>query len=1061
MIRKLITRSLAARIHDQQDNAASCRIVIEMSWRRLLTISCLLLLVLLPLLLVHDNMLILNENSKQDQIDQTKQGVDFQLIKRPQISTVLDAPIRLTYSEGAFDGYNMYILGKWNATDGIIDCYLVITDMMGEALAERYVGHNYNGWCAEFINSTTIILGTDAGAALWNYYDDSMVYLNASGHHEYSYNPLNNTFFTLNYYRIEIEGYLYQFDYIEEYNLTGGLVWSLDTRDFISYTQWCPFGEMWADARDVTHSNTVFFDAEEDIIYYNSRNTNTFYKIDHKTGSVLWGLGEYGNFSLFDINGNPKNALFYHAHSVEKTDENKFILFDNDYHNQSSSWNKVSRMIQIEIDTNTMTANESWVWKAPPDYYSEWWGDADLLPNGNRLGVFGKEYHPNSDLSARLVEVDESGNIVWEMSFEKPDPLMFIVYRMERFRFTPTLSSPEDVYVASNQNVSLTWSALYNFRTNAQVNGTYLLYLDDALYDNGIITYDSFWRPSDISFDVGILPKGMHNLTLSISDDGGHFTNDTVNVLVSDFFLEREGSTDVEFGNSGAGITWSGVSNRTLTGNITLNGSLHSEFSWNGSERIVLDSSSLSIGDYEVEIRFYFGPKLIYNESFWIHVYAQAAPDFISTQGNVLSKWNSTTILSWAFFDYSDTSVHIYINDTLVYVANWTSGGHQINWTVPFKPEGAYQVTIEVIDVFNLKSISNMILTILPPSPPIIEAWPEDMIITWGEPNTSFNWEVHGGTNWKVLKNGIETYHGSIDSRNIVVTIENWQREDWGLGTYNMTFVASDGSAFASVSSWITVIYNPGDPFADAVVESESEWYINKDNAIGAPDNLSATVYLGYSNGYLTLDMGKGEEIVDGAGIDFKVVASGGTYAVSVSKDFGQGFFTLGYGSGNSTYDLSLSGLSSARYVQIGYYSGDSIYIDAVLAFNYEDQVVDSDAPEIQGLADIEIFQDTPNAVIEWTVTDATPWEYTVFIDGQETLSAPWSGGDIVFTYSPVSVGKHNITILVIDLFGNKAANSVFVTVKPKMNLLGIAALVAIPVAAGFAIIVYVAKKRE
>ncbi|NHI88045.1 MAG: hypothetical protein EAX87_00900 [Candidatus Thorarchaeota archaeon] len=1032
-----------------------------MDWRRLLTISCLLLLVLLPILLATDNVFISHEKRNLDQIEETKSHVDSQPIDRLQTSTVLDAPIRLTYSEGTFDGYNMYILGKWNATDGIIDCYLVITDMMGDALAEKYVGHNYNGWCAEFINSTTILLGTDSGAALWNYYDDSMVYLNISGHHEYSYNPLNNTFFTLNYYRIEIDGYLYQFDYIEEYNSTGDLVWTLDTRDFISNTQWCPYGDMWADARDITHSNTVFFDADKDIIYYNSRNTNTFYKIDHKTGSVLWGLGEYGNFSLFDINGNPKNGLFYHAHSVEKIDENKFILFDNDYHNQSSSLHKVSRMIEIETDTNTMTANVTWAWNGPLDYYSEWWGDADHLPNGNRLGVFGKEYHPYSDLSARLVEVDESGNIVWEMSFEKPDPLEFIVYRMERFRFTPTLLSPEDVYVATNQEVNLTWSALYNFRTNVAVNGAYLLYIDDTLYESGTITYDSFWRPSNISFDVGILPKGIHNLTLSVSDDGGHFTNSTVNVLVSDFFIKREGSTDIEYGSPGAAMTWNGVSNRTLSGNITLNGSLQSEFLWNGSEIIVLDSSSLSIGSHEVQIRFYFGLELVYNESFWIHVYAQAAPEFISTPGNVSSEWNSTTILSWEFFDYSHTNVHVYINDTFIYAASWVGGEHQVNWTVPFRPEGAYRVTIEIIDVFDLRSISVTILTILPPSPPIIEAWPKDMIITWGEPNTSFYWKVHGGSNWTVFRNGIEIYHGLIDNRNIEIRIENWQREGWRLGTYNVTFVAFDMSALASVSSWITVIYNPTDPFADAVVDSKSEWYINQDDALGAPDNLSATVYMGYSNGYLTLDMGKGEEIIDGNDFDFKVVASGGMFVVSISEDVNQDFFILGFGSGNSTYDLSSSGFSSVRYVQIRYYSGDSINIDAVVANNFKDQVPDTDPPEIQGLADFEIFRDATNIVLDWTVTDATPWGYTVFVDGQENLSAPWSGGDIVFTYSPESVGKHNITIVVVDLFGNKAADSVILIVKPVMNLFEIAALAAIPIFAGFALIVYMAKIRE
>ena len=51
------------------------------------------------------------------------------------------------------------------------------------------------------------------------------------------------------------------------------------------------------DAADLTHSNSLFFDAENDILYYNARNPNTFYKINHSSSEVIWGLGEHGNFS--------------------------------------------------------------------------------------------------------------------------------------------------------------------------------------------------------------------------------------------------------------------------------------------------------------------------------------------------------------------------------------------------------------------------------------------------------------------------------------------------------------------------------------------------------------------------------------------------------------------------------------------------------------------------------------------------------------------------------------------------------------------------------------------
>ncbi|MGY5863445.1 MAG: aryl-sulfate sulfotransferase [Candidatus Thorarchaeota archaeon] len=977
------------------------------------------------------------------------------------MSTVLDTPIRITNLEGAFDGYNLFLIGKWNTTNSVIEYYLVVTDMVGESLVEKYIGNNFYGICAEFINSTTVLLGTPDGGALWNFYDDTMVNLNITGHHEYEWNPVNNTFFTLNYYRIDIAGTLYQFDYIEEYNMTGDLIWSMDTHDFISESQWCPYGDMWADARDITHSNTIFYDVEDDVIYYNSRNTNTFYKIDHNTSTVKWGVGEYGDFTLYDIDGYQKDELFYHAHAVEKIDENKFILFDNDYHNQESSSHKVSRMVEIEINTNTMTARETWTWEAPPNYWTIRYGDADRLPNGNRLGAFGTEFHPGSDLSAQLVEVDEGGNIVWEMAFEKPADLQFIIYRAERVRFEPTLLDSDDVYAAIDQDVELSWLALYNFRSKVAVNGSYILYLNGSIHDTGTITYDHLWRPVNLTRNVGILPEGIHEFTLAVSDDIGHFTNDSLNVFVSDFYIERQGPTEIEYGAPGAAITWVGFSNETHTGNITLNGGLVSSFDWNGSEPIVLDLESLAVDSYDVEIRLFQNGSLSYFESFLVDVFAREAPVFISTPGNSIAMWNADTFLIWDLFDYSETDVHLYFNDTLTYSTSWTGFDYQLNWSVPLRDEGVYNVTVVATDSFGLQNVDQLLLTIVSPSPPAIVTWPQDMTLTWGSAGNAFNWEVHGGSSWKVLRNGSEIYQGLIAGTDVSVEIDNWQVEGWRLGTYNVTFVASDDISSSMVTSWITVLYNPGDPYADSVVESRSDWILFGDNALDAPDNEFAVVYLDYSNGILTLDMGMGEEILDGTDVDFKVVATGGTYRASVAPDLEHAFTSLGYGTGNTTFDLSGTGLSSVRYIQLEYFTGDSIEVDAIVAYNFELQSTDTGAPVIEGPPDTEVFQGVSPAVLEWTAEDATPWSYSILVNGIEEFTDPWSGEEIVFSFNPESVGTWNVTIVVEDLFGNSAYDTVIVTANSSSSLLGIVALVSVPAIVLVILVVYYLKKRK
>jgi len=267
-------------------------------------------------------------------------------------------------TDGAFDGYNLFGLGQQNRIDPTVKFRsLMVTNMEGEVVNEaKFATFPQDAWvvhCAKFINSTTLIFRTEDGAVLWNIYDKTTTHLGFQGHHEYEYNPINNTFFTFREYTVEIDKVKYRLDKIEEYNRKGQIIWSLDTRSFISHTQWCPYRDMAKENADVTHSNSIFFDPEEDVLYVNIRNVNTFYKIDHKTGQVLWGLGEYGNFTLFDRYGNPQKNLFYHAHAVEKVNDDTFILFDNDFHNQTNVNNKRSRLLEITINETIMTANES------------------------------------------------------------------------------------------------------------------------------------------------------------------------------------------------------------------------------------------------------------------------------------------------------------------------------------------------------------------------------------------------------------------------------------------------------------------------------------------------------------------------------------------------------------------------------------------------------------------------------------------------------------------------------------------------------------------------------
>ncbi len=442
----------------------------------------------------------------------------------------------ITSNGDYFDAYNLFIIERRSMVDYTsVDKTLYLTDMGGNIIIEKDIG--LDGFMSvEFLNSTTLLYGNYFGAFLWNIETDETEQLGFKGHHDYERNEANDTYFTLHPYIIENQGTEYLYDQIAEHTHDGSLVWSVNMSDFIPFSHWCPFQDLEiGGVADVTHANSINYDPDQDVIYVNCRNTNTFYKIDHKTGSLLWSLGEHGNFTMRDIYGNIKDILFYHGHALEIISENSFIYFDNDEHNQTDNLNHHSRIIEITIDENTMTANTTYEFLSPKDYHTAWWGDADLLPNGNKLGTFGTHGHEgNTTIGARLVEVNSKSEIVWEMYFPKEGDIAGGVYRMERISLSPIIQIDPLYWIKSGEKAIINWEAFYNFRNKYPMNGSYRLYFEEELIEQSELDFKKYWQPTSLSADLGYLEDGNYNLTIVIKDESGHQNIKQINLQISE-----------------------------------------------------------------------------------------------------------------------------------------------------------------------------------------------------------------------------------------------------------------------------------------------------------------------------------------------------------------------------------------------------------------------------------------------------------------------------------------------------------------------------------------------
>jgi hypothetical protein len=981
----------------------------------------------------------------------------------------LGAELVMTRTNFSFVGYNLFVLQRMNRAMSDFEEVLFITDMDGNVILERKIGDGLvladHG--VEFINATHILLGDRTGAALYDIADDIMFDLGFNGHHEYEYNARNNTVFTFKYNPVTIDEVNYVFDYIHEYDLTGNLVWSLDTQTFIAPSEWCDYEDFYPTGRDIVHSNTIFYDEDEDAIYYNARNTNTFYKIDHQTGDLLWAVGEYGDFTMYNIRGEQVESLFYHAHAVEKIDENSYIIFDNDLHNETDITSRASQILEIEINNVTMTANVTWSWTAPEEYWTLRWGDADKLPNGNRLGTFGTEIHPANDLGARLVEVDESGRIVWEMSFKNTDEVEWGIYRSERVRFAPVLSSPDDLLVLDGDSAIVDWQAWYNFRPKRQVPGTFTLYLNGVDVDSGAFSYDKYWRPTDLSFDLGVLPLGHNNVTLLIADEASHTTVDTVDIFVGSFGIQREGPETIELGMSNTSIRWMGITDTTLHCNITANNTLQLDFDWTGSD-FSFDLATLDVGGHFIVLEIYNTTHLVYSEVFWVEVHENAIPSISERQDTYSVQWNQTIEVSWIIEDASPFLWRIYLSGTLYAVGLWTNLQQELNWTLPTIDEGTYLVVLVLEDLLGQRNASYIEVTIRTPHPAVISSYPGDTPYIWGQIGLTLEWEIHGGTYWYLFRNGTEISNGLLMDNHLVVPIGIWQIEGWRLGHYNLTLGVHDSIVDATVfhTTWIEVIYSPGDAYANEVVYDRTTHTRFPDDAIGPPDNTFAEVYFDYGNGRLEVDMGLGEEIINGDGADFIVHARGGTYIVYGRNRADEGLTHIGQGTGETAFDIDSIVLDKLRYLAIELYLGDGIEVDAIEALNYNKRSNDTIGPSIGYIDGISVVMADLPVTLNWDVYDETPWSSEIYVDAALVNSSPWLGNPISFVFNTSSPGVYTVRLVLQDVFDNNGSASVIIRVGaeaiPDDLTLGLAiAVSSISAVALIAMILNYRRKRQ
>jgi hypothetical protein len=150
---------------------------------------------------------------------------------------------------------------------------------------------------------------------------------------------------------------------------------------------------------DYFHINSIdVYDVGHLLI--SARRTSTVYKVDRKTGEIVWRLG--GKKSDFDMGRGTRTD---YQHDARSHPDGIITIFDNG----SVNWGEQSRGIMVEIDEDAMGAKLIGEYTHPDKIFSDTQGNVQVLPNGNVFVGWGSEPY--------FSEFNSDGKLIFDAGF--------------------------------------------------------------------------------------------------------------------------------------------------------------------------------------------------------------------------------------------------------------------------------------------------------------------------------------------------------------------------------------------------------------------------------------------------------------------------------------------------------------------------------------------------------------------------------------------------------------------------------------------------------------------
>ena len=151
--------------------------------------------------------------------------------------------------------------------------------------------------------------------------------------------------------------------------------------------------------KDWMHANSLSFDTDGNYLlsFYN---LGQVWKIDARSGKVLWKLGKGGTLHM------PAADVFSQSHAVHIDPSGSLLLFDNGVERKQSG------VFAYKIDTATGSAKVDWHINLPSDIYNDRMGSAYMIADSLVLCCCSKRHI--------TVLANKKGQIIWTLDTAIP-----------------------------------------------------------------------------------------------------------------------------------------------------------------------------------------------------------------------------------------------------------------------------------------------------------------------------------------------------------------------------------------------------------------------------------------------------------------------------------------------------------------------------------------------------------------------------------------------------------------------------------------------------------------